>query len=552
MLWGSAGANVDIHESGMIPAGQMEVTSFEEAEQASEEEKVPDAEAAVEASPKQDWKAQRQQVWGEDEKMLQQTDKVMHDSLKRELSKPGSVQWARYMRHKNIQAPAKEGHSWDVKGVTNHGVINELAEKEKKETRLCDKSVNQHHGYFKIDKRKSKKNYFYWFFEAREAPHDSPLILWLTGGPGCSGEIALFTENGPCQITKDGKKTTPNKFSWNSKANLLFVDQPAGAGFSFGDESDNTEKMVSNDLYHFLQEFVKKYPKYHKLPFYIFGESYAGHFVPALGHRVFTGNKNKDGEYLALKGIGIGNGLTDPATQYAYYPQMAFNSATTPKAVSKERFAAMERAVPKCTSYIKSCEKDHAACGTAFNYCAQTMISPIQERAINVYDLRQKCLHPPLCYDMSAMSTFLSSKTVKKKLGVKKSWRECNFGVNGRFHTDWMISQKDKIPPLLKNGIRTIVYAGDVDFICNWMGNKAWTLNMDWHGKKGFNAAKDKAWKMDNRGKKNEVVGRERTHGGFTFLQIHKAGHMVPMDQPKVALHMLNSFLAGKVLVQED
>jgi len=74
---------------------------------------------------------------------------------------------------------------------------------------------------------------------------------------------------------------------------------------------------------------------------------------------------------------------------------------------------------------------------------------------------------------------------------------------------------------------------------------------MKWHGKKSFNAAKDKQWKMNNSGKV-EVVGRERTHGGFTFLQIHKAGHMVPMDQPKVALHMLNSFLQGKVLVPEE
>merc|ERR1712134_162733 len=191
-------------------------------------------------------------------------------------------------------------------------------------------------------------------------------------------------------------------------------------------------------------------------------------------------------------------------------------------------------------------------CTRAFVDCNAALIDPIQETGVNVYDLRQQCKNPPLCYDFTPMSTYLRSKRVKKVLGVKKGWEDCNFAVNGMFHTDWMQNQEPKIPAVLENGIRTMVYAGDVDFICNWMGNKAWTLNMDWHGKKGFNAAKDKAWKMDNHGKKNEVVGRECTHGGFTFLQIHKAGHMVPMDQPKVALHMLNSFLAGKVLVQED
>merc|ERR1712216_364483 len=222
----------------------------------------------------------------------------------------------------------------------------------------------------------------------------------------------------------------------------------------------------------------------------------------------------------------------------------------TPKAVSSQRYSRMEQAVPQCTNYIKACNKDHTACPQAFQFCATEMISPIQEAGLNVYDLRQQCEHPPLCYDMGNMRKYLRSKRVTKTLGVKKRWNECNFGVNGRFHTDWMIPQKDKIPPLLQNGIRTIVYAGDVDFICNWMGNKAWTLKLNWPGKKGFEAAPDKPWTMDNNGKQ-EVVGRERSYSGFTFLQIHKAGHMVPMDQPKVALHMLNTFLQGKVMVPE-
>merc|ERR1719359_23928 len=102
-----------------------------------------------------------------------------------------------------------------------------------KNKRLCDKTVKQHHGYFKVSKKKARnpKNYFYWFFESRKSPKHAPLVLWLTGGPGCSSEIALFTENGPCQVTKDGRTTRVNPYSWNRKANIVFVDQPAGTGF---------------------------------------------------------------------------------------------------------------------------------------------------------------------------------------------------------------------------------------------------------------------------------------------------------------------------------
>jgi len=38
---------------------------------------------------------------------------------------------------------------------------------------------------------------FYWWFESRNQNQDAPVVLWLTGGPGCASEIALFYENGP-------------------------------------------------------------------------------------------------------------------------------------------------------------------------------------------------------------------------------------------------------------------------------------------------------------------------------------------------------------------
>jgi len=134
---------------------------------------------------------------------------------------------------------------------------------------LCDKTVAQHHGYFNVDKldkkaTKGKKNYFYWLFEAKKDPENAPTIMWLTGGPGCSSMLALLSENGPCTVAKGGKKTIPNAASWNNKANIVFVDQPSGAGFSYGDShsADKNEAEVSRDLYHFVTELMQTHPKY--------------------------------------------------------------------------------------------------------------------------------------------------------------------------------------------------------------------------------------------------------------------------------------------------
>mmetsp|Transcript_9348 Transcript_9348/g.15769 ORF Transcript_9348/g.15769 Transcript_9348/m.15769 type:complete len:120 (+) Transcript_9348:49-408(+) len=65
---------------------------------------------------------------------------------------------------------------------------------------------------------------FYWWFESRNDAENDPLVLWLTGGPGCASEVALFFENGPYQFEDDGTSLKSNPHSWNNNANLLYVD----------------------------------------------------------------------------------------------------------------------------------------------------------------------------------------------------------------------------------------------------------------------------------------------------------------------------------------
>ena len=83
----------------------------------------------------------------------------------------------------------------------------------------------------------------------------------------------------------------------------------------------------------------------------------------------------------------------------------------------------------------------------------------------------------------------------------------------------------------------------DADYICNWKGNKVWTLALEWSRSAEFRKAKDADW--------NKGAGTLRQAGPFSFLRIYEAGHMVPMDQPKVALDMLNQFLKGSLKAEE-
>lgn len=64
---------------------------------------------------------------------------------------------------------------------------------------------------------------FYWLFKSKATPSTDPVVMWLTGGPGCASEVALFFENGPYTINDD-MSLNANAQAWNQISNLLYVD----------------------------------------------------------------------------------------------------------------------------------------------------------------------------------------------------------------------------------------------------------------------------------------------------------------------------------------
>lgn len=416
---------------------------------------------------------------------------------------------------------------------------------------LCDSSVKQHSGYINVAEG---SDYFFWMFESRSTPSSDPLVLWLTGGPGCSSQLAALRENGPCNIFEDGNVTL-NKNSWNTKANVIYVDQPSGTGFSTGAPSTRDEVGVEEKMFNFLQGFYKAFPQYQKNDFFIFGESYAGHYVPAVSHHVWQQGKAGVGFKIPLKGVGVGNGLTDPEEQYKWYPDMAKDGGKSEGGSLQKGAitnfiaqAAMRAASKKCISQIQACNEGNqsASCTNAYATCNYGELVPYQLTGLNPYDMRIKCEKPPLCYDFGSVETFLNSADTQKQLGVTKKWASCNMAVNAMMQGDYMKNYHTMLPPMLADGIRVMIYAGDVDYICNWLGNKKWTLAMEWPHKAEFNAAEDKDFMVDGK-----AAGRVRSANGFHFLQVYLAGHMVPMDQPAAALEMLNSFIGDELSIAE-
>ncbi|KAK4791993.1 hypothetical protein SAY86_022428 [Trapa natans] len=401
-------------------------------------------------------------------------------------------------------------------------------------------------GYFTLPNTKNARM-FYFFFESRgPRGKKDPVVIWLSGGPGCSSSLALFYENGPYHVSSSDLSLSWNDYGWDKISNIIFVDQPIGTGFSYSDSLSDVpsdETGVSNDLYNFLQAFFTKHSDLAKNDFFITGESYAGHYIPALASRINAGNKAKKGIHINLKGFAIGNGLTDPEIQYPAYADYALSM----KLIDQSEYDDVNSQTAGCVEEIRSCQTDTASCSNAYSTCGNIMDSVVSYASasgqpLNYYDVRKTC-QGPLCYDFSGVEKLLNLASVKKALGVGDiEFVSCSSAVYSNMQNDWMKDLEVGIPALLEDGIKALIYAGEYDLICNWLGNWKWVHAMRWSGQKRFAVAKNSSFVVDRK-----EAGVLKSYGPLSFLKIHNAGHMVPMDQPKASLQMLDRWMKGTI-----
>ncbi|KAL8501333.1 hypothetical protein ACS0TY_020758 [Phlomoides rotata] len=400
-----------------------------------------------------------------------------------------------------------------------------------------------HAGYYRLPNTQGRARMFYFFFESRSKNPKDPVVIWLTGGPGCSGSLALFYENGPFHLSDD-LSLVWNDFGWDKGTNIIFLDQPTGTGFSYSSSSQDiraTSDEAALDFYDFLQAFFEKHPQYAKNDFYITGESYAGHYIPAFSAVVHQKNKANAGLNINLKGLAIGNGLTNPSIQYKAYPDFALDN----KLIDQSEYDNLNQYVQSCEEEIETCTSSNSssACSDAYSSCNIIFNDIIEiNPGINYYDIRKKCTGS-LCYDLSGAEKFLNEASVKQALGVPDDieFVSCSTQVYDAMAGDLVRNYALDIPDLLQDGIKVLIYAGEFDLICNWLGNSRWVEDLKWSGQKGFGSAPEIPFKVDG-----VDAGLQKSYGGLTFLKVYKAGHLVPMDQPKASLEMLTRWIQSK------
>ena len=371
---------------------------------------------------------------------------------------------------------------------------------------------------------------FYWLMRSRNTPEFDPLVLWLTGGPGCGAQMAIFYQNGPWYINDD-LSLSKNPYSWNEAANVLYVDQPLGSGFSNTTNPDNramNQDDVAKTFYEFLLKFIEKYPEYKKRNFYVTGESYAGHYVPAITAYILE-QENPD---IRLVATAIGNGWVNAKIQYPQYRHFSLEHNLI-EGTLENWYYMFHFSVCQLLIFF-----DFRL--TAFRYCEATMNEiPGTPRSFNIFDIRKECIGP-VCYEFDNVVKLMNLPEVRKAINMDdRPFDLCDGQVFKEMKGDQVSSFIPHVKEILDHDVGVFVYSGDKDYICNWKGGEAWTNRVFWSKQDEFRTARYNRWVVNG-----EIAGEYKRSGKLTFMKVFDAGHMVPMDQPVRALEMFKSFIA--------
>ncbi|ORX44025.1 alpha/beta-hydrolase [Hesseltinella vesiculosa] len=391
-------------------------------------------------------------------------------------------------------------------------------------------------------------NIFFWKIDAINDAPTKRLIIWLNGGPGCSSMDGLFMENGPYRVTPD-LKLQLNDGGWNQHATVVFVDQPVGTGFSFSDGNGYMHNMtqVSEEFTTFLDKLFDLFPSLNEQELYIAGESFAGTYIPYFADRMLLLNREGKAKYN-LQGIAIGNGWISPVHQYeAYYDFGVQNNLFSDSLLKDaQRHLASCRKEMDLTSTIhyRNCELvlDDILDSSKKVIDGQNEGNPV---CINMYDIRLRNESYPDCgmswpYDLPDVTTYLRQQGLVNAIHASKKglgWEECSHGVSAALAGDQSKPAFNLMPGIISE-IRVLLFSGEYDLICNYIGTEYMIGNMTWNGAIGFKKAQPLEWVIGDK-----VVGHYTEERNLTYVLIKDGSHMVPYDKPLETLDMINRFM---------
>ncbi|KAL0722271.1 hypothetical protein Bca4012_036870 [Brassica carinata] len=380
---------------------------------------------------------------------------------------------------------------------------------------------------------------FYYFIKSENNPQEDPLLIWLTGGPGCSSLFAILFENGPLALKFDlYNGTLPSlvttTYSWTKMANIVFLDQPVGAGFSYSrtpllnNVSDTGEVKI---VHEFLQKWLSKHQEFYSNPFYVAGDSYSGKIVPPLVQEISRGNYICCKPPINIQGYILGNPITDLKLEKNCNIPYAHGMAL----ISDELYESLKRI----------CKGNYGNVGSRNTECLKhiEIYNKCTDKLNTYHILLPDCdMTSPDCflYKYFLLSKWANNERVRRALQVAKGsigeWRRCNYDVI-RYNYDI----QSTVPYHMNNsisGFRSLIFSGDHDMVVPFIATQAWIRSLN------YSIIDDwRPWMVND-----QIAGYTRSYANkMTFATIKGGGHTAEY-KPNETLVMFQRWISGQPL----
>jgi cathepsin A (carboxypeptidase C) len=359
-----------------------------------------------------------------------------------------------------------------------------------------------------------------------------PVIVWLQGGPGGSSMFGCFNEVGALYLTgnKTKFKAAESWFSWNNLGHLLCVDQPLNVGYSHSTKNVTDTMTAARHFNNFLYNLLKTRGLKGN-PLYLTGESFAGHYIPAIAANMLE-NRSMG---FNLKGLAIGDGWVDPLRQANFYGDFMFAAGVQGYRWREESNWHETQATLNILNYNLTAAAGH------INYLiADEKVMASSLNNMSIYNFRITDGEDDEGIINPAWDQFFKDNATKAALGVPLTvpFIPDNQFMYKSFSEDLASSYAEDLAFVLNANVRVLLYNGQNDYIVNTASVLDYLDSLSWrHGGRWKNS------KQTTFHEYGEIMGWYKEYEPLTFCLVYGAGHLLPADQPRAAYVMLRNFL---------
>ncbi|WCJ18015.1 serine carboxypeptidase-like 6 [Euphorbia peplus] len=407
---------------------------------------------------------------------------------------------------------------------------------------------------------------FYYFFESERNAEKDPLLVWITGGPGCSVLTAVLYQSGPIMFnytnSRAGKPTLIiNPYSWTKFANMLYLDFPVGTGFSYSTTWEGykiSDSISATHANHFLRKWLRAHPNFLSNPLFFGGDSYSGILVPTIVQEISKGNLRGNKPKINLKGYILGNPLTD----FKYDLGSRIEFAHLNQLISEQLYQDIEE---NCKSEYVYPDRSNDICVKGLQFVNETLEkvypSNIYEPKCSNWDLGALLgetdfssildtidynmqLSFQYCRDYMLLFSYYwaNDENVQRALHVRegtiKVWARRNSNLWYNFDVPSTLEYHRNFS---KRGYQSLIFSGDADSVVPYLGTYKWIESLHLPIKKNWHP-----WFVDH-----QVAGYAITYSkkkyNLTFATVKGGGHSAQETRPKECFAMVNRWFSNNL-----